>query len=104
MSGDRNPFGIWPVPTPFTLGAATVISASLITGQNSSLRGVVTAQITEHVYDAATGRTLLVPQGSRLPVNAACRRRAYEIRSCLEYWVTRGKRASPILGSWRKRR
>jgi type IV secretion system protein VirB10 len=46
--------------------AGTVISASLVTGLNSDLPGFVIAAVTEHVYDTATGRHLLVPQGTRL--------------------------------------
>jgi type IV secretion system protein TrbI len=53
-------------PAPYTLGAGTIIAASLITGLNSDLPGLVTAQVTENTYDSATGRFLLVPQGSRL--------------------------------------
>ena len=43
-----------------------MISASLITGLRSDLPGLVTAQVTERVYDSATGRILLIPQGARL--------------------------------------
>ncbi len=43
-----------------------MISASLITGLRSDLPGLVTAQVTERIYDSATGRILLVPQGARL--------------------------------------
>jgi len=46
--------------------AGSIISASLITGLNSDLPGLVTAQVTENAYDSVTGRTLLIPQGSRL--------------------------------------
>jgi type IV secretion system protein VirB10 len=46
--------------------AGTVIAASLITGLNSDLPGLVTAQVTENVHDSVTGRALLIPQGSRL--------------------------------------
>lgn len=53
-------------PSPFTLSAGSVISASLITGLRSDLPGFVTAQVTERVYDSATGRILLIPQGARL--------------------------------------
>ncbi len=52
--------------SPWTLHAGTVISASLITGFESDLVGIVTAQVTEHVYDTVTGKTVLIPQGSRL--------------------------------------
>ena len=52
--------------SPYQLMAGTIISASLITGINSDLPGVVMAQVTENIYDTVTGYTLLVPQGARL--------------------------------------
>lgn len=52
--------------SPWTLSAGSIIAASLITGLNSDLPGLVTAQVTENVYDSATGRTVLIPQGSRV--------------------------------------
>ena len=52
--------------SPHVLSAGSVIAGSLITGLNSDLPGLVTAQVTENVYDSPTGRILLVPQGSRL--------------------------------------
>ena len=50
----------------YMLTAGTVIAGSLITGIRSDLPGLVTAQVTENVFDSATGRILLVPQGARL--------------------------------------
>nr|RAW03723.1 conjugal transfer protein TraI [Aerococcus urinae] len=52
--------------SPYMLQAGAVIPASLITGLRSDLPGQVTAQVTEDVYDSPTGKTLLIPQGSRL--------------------------------------
>ncbi len=52
--------------SPYQLMAGTIISASLVTGLNSDLPGKVIAQVTENVYDTATGAHLLVPQGARL--------------------------------------
>jgi len=52
--------------SPYELLAGTVIPAALITGINSDLPGMVTASVTENVYDTVTGRHLLIPQGSRL--------------------------------------
>lgn len=49
-----------------TIQAGTLIPASLVTGLNSDLPGHVVAQVTEPVFDTATGNHLLVPQGSRL--------------------------------------
>ncbi|MDQ1153460.1 TrbI/VirB10 family protein [Brevundimonas sp. SORGH_AS_0993] len=52
--------------SPYQLMAGSVIAASLITGLNSDLPGLVTAQVTETVHDTVTGRIVLIPQGSRL--------------------------------------
>jgi type IV secretory pathway VirB10-like protein len=43
-----------------------VIPASLVTEISSESPGPVMAQITQAIYDSATGRTLLIPQGARL--------------------------------------
>lgn len=52
--------------SPAILQAGAVIPAALITGIRSDLPGLVTAQVTQNVYDSPTGRLLLIPQGSRL--------------------------------------
>ncbi|MBY8829191.1 TrbI/VirB10 family protein [Hephaestia mangrovi] len=64
--GDVNPHALAPLASPYTLSAGSVIAASLITGLRSDLPGLVTAQVTENVYDSATGHLLLIPQGARL--------------------------------------
>jgi type IV secretion system protein TrbI len=61
-----NPHALEQPVSPYQLMAGTVIAASLISGLNSDLPGVVLAQVTEPVYDSVTGRTLLIPQGARL--------------------------------------
>lgn len=65
-SGETNPHALTPAASAWTVQAGSVIAASLITGLNSDLPGLVTAQVTENVYDSVTGQALLVPQGSRL--------------------------------------
>ncbi|MVZ98149.1 TrbI/VirB10 family protein [Sphingorhabdus sp. IMCC26285] len=52
--------------SPSILQAGSVIPAALISGIRSDLPGLVTAQVTQNVYDSPTGRTVLIPQGSRL--------------------------------------
>lgn len=64
--GPTNPHALAPALSPYTVSAGSVIAASLITGLRSDLPGLVTAQVTERVYDSATGRILLIPQGARL--------------------------------------
>lgn len=64
--GDVNPHAVMQVPSPYTLSAGSVISASLITGIRSDVPGLVTAQVTENTYDSPTGRIVLIPQGARL--------------------------------------
>jgi type IV secretion system protein TrbI len=44
----------------------TVIPASLVTDLNSESPGPVIAQVTQTIYDSATGRIALIPQGARL--------------------------------------
>jgi type IV secretory pathway VirB10-like protein len=44
----------------------TVIPASLITDLNSESPGPVIAQVTQTIYDSASGRIALIPQGARL--------------------------------------
>lgn len=61
-----NPHGLEQPVSPYEVMAGTVIAASLITGLNSDLPGLVIAQVTEDVYDTVTGETLLIPQGARL--------------------------------------
>ena len=64
--GSLNPHSLSAPVSPYVLSAGSVISASLITGLRSDLPGLVTAQVTERVFDSATGRIELIPQGSRL--------------------------------------
>jgi type IV secretion system protein TrbI len=61
-----SPDRVQPPASPYVLQAGAVIPASLITGLRSDLPGQVTAQVTEDVYDSPTGKSLLIPQGSRL--------------------------------------
>lgn len=63
---DVNPHALTRAVSPYTLSAGSVIAASLLTGINSDLPGFITAQVTQNAYDSVTGRTLLIPQGSRL--------------------------------------
>jgi len=64
--GDINPHLLKSPTSPNMLMAGSVIAASLVTGLNSDLPGLVIAQVTQNAYDSATGRILLVPQGARL--------------------------------------
>ena len=64
--GIYNDHALQTPSSPYEVLAGAIISASLITGLNSDLPGEVTAQVTENVYDTATGKILLIPQGSRL--------------------------------------
>jgi type IV secretion system protein TrbI len=62
----RSSHALQTPSSPYQVMAGTFISAALITGINSDLPGKVLASVTEPVYDSATGRFLLIPQGSRL--------------------------------------
>jgi type IV secretion system protein VirB10 len=68
-SGGQNPYAAGRVESavsPNEVKAGTVIPATLITGVNSDLPGQLVAQVSRNVYDTATGRRLLIPQGARL--------------------------------------
>ncbi|CAB3755820.1 TrbI/VirB10 family protein [Paraburkholderia humisilvae] len=55
-----------PAATPFEIKAGWVIPAALECGLNSDLPGQTCARVIENVYDTATGKYLLIPQGSKL--------------------------------------
>jgi type IV secretion system protein VirB10 len=55
-----------PASNERVLFPGTVIPASLVTDLNSESPGPVIAQVTQTVYDSATGRIALIPQGARL--------------------------------------
>jgi type IV secretion system protein VirB10 len=63
---ETSPHRLVEPVSPWTVQAGSIISASLITGLNSDLPGLVTAQITTNVHDSVTGRAVLIPQGSKL--------------------------------------
>jgi type IV secretion system protein VirB10 len=50
----------------YEIKTGTVIPGIMISGVNSDLPGTLIAQVSQSVYDTATGRSLLIPQGSRL--------------------------------------
>lgn len=52
--------------TPYTLRTGAVIPGVMVSGINSELPGQIIGQISEDVYDTATGRYLLIPQGTKL--------------------------------------
>lgn len=62
----------WLLPQERTMGmeyqlvTGTVIPGAMISGVNSDLPGVITAQVTQDVYDSTYGTHLLIPQGSKL--------------------------------------
>ncbi|MGY5810129.1 IncP-type conjugal transfer protein TrbI [Rhizobium sp. LEGMi198b] len=60
------PNKVVPEMSPYELKRGSVIPATLITGLNSDLPGRITAQVSQNVYDSATGYRLLIPQGAKL--------------------------------------
>lgn len=60
------PNSVVPQISPFGLKRGSVIPATLVTGINSDLPGRITAQVSQNVYDSATGHRLLIPQGAKL--------------------------------------
>ncbi|MEC9462287.1 MAG: IncP-type conjugal transfer protein TrbI [Pseudomonadota bacterium] len=71
FNADLKEFGYLPnrvVPqlSPYELKRGSVIPATLMSGINSDLPGRITAQVSQNVYDSATGHRLLIPQGTKL--------------------------------------
>ena len=60
------PKAVVPAQLPFELKRGSVIPATLITGINSDLPGRISAQVNHPIYDSATGRHLIIPQGTKL--------------------------------------
>jgi type IV secretion system protein VirB10 len=52
--------------SPYEVSMGTVIPAVMISGVNSDLPGELIAQVSQDVWDTATGRILLIPQGAKL--------------------------------------
>jgi len=61
-----NRYALQTPASPYELLAGTIIPASLITGINSDLPGLVIAQVTEDIFDSVTGSYLLLPRGSKI--------------------------------------
>jgi type IV secretion system protein VirB10 len=51
---------------PLEIKTGAVIPSVMVTGINSDLPGNIIAQVSQNVWDTATGRQLLIPQGSKL--------------------------------------
>ena len=61
-----SPHRLMAATARFSLHPGAIIPASLVTAINSEAPGPVIAQVTQGVYDSATGDWLLIPQGARL--------------------------------------
>ena len=51
--------------SPLEIKTGTIIPATMVDGINSDLPGDLTSQVSENVYDTATGQHLLIPQGTK---------------------------------------
>lgn len=70
----------------YVVSAGSTIAAALITGLSSDLPGQVVAQVTEDVFDSASGRTRLIPQGTRL-IGTYDARVSYGQSRALVVWI-----------------
>jgi type IV secretion system protein VirB10 len=55
-----------PPASRYELKAGSIINGVMMGGINSDLPGTILGQISEHVYDTASGGHILIPQGSRM--------------------------------------
>lgn len=69
----------------YEIKAGWVIPATMEHGINSDLPGIITARVTQNVWDTATGRFLMVPQGAQL-VGTYDSQVAYGQNSLLVVW------------------
>ena len=70
---EHGPLFAQPALMPqYALRRGSIIPAVTVRGLNSDLPGQLTVQVTQDVYDTATGQNLLIPKGTRLvgPYNA----------------------------------
>lgn len=61
-----NTHDLLPPLSPYEVKAGAVIPAALLTAVDTAREGPVVATVSENVFDTVTGRSLLIPQGSRL--------------------------------------
>ena len=52
--------------SPYEIKTGTLIPGVMISGINSDLPGLIKGQVRENIYDTATGKHLLIPQGTTL--------------------------------------
>ena len=60
------PNRVVPQQSTYELKRGSIIPATLISGINSDLPGRISAQVSQNVYDSATGHRLLIPHGAKL--------------------------------------
>lgn len=66
QNSSETPISVESAPqNPNTIFQGSIIPAVLNTGLNSDVPGMVTATSTSNVYDSITGRTLIIPRGTK---------------------------------------
>ena len=63
---ETNPHLVREAISPYEVTAGMIVPAVLVTQGDSDLPGLMTGRVRENVYDSATGRHLLIPQGTTL--------------------------------------
>ncbi|WP_425288239.1 TrbI/VirB10 family protein [Pectobacterium betavasculorum] len=78
----RNPGNLTLPASPYQVVGRKAVAGALVTGIKSDLPGDVIATVTGPVYDTATGKFLLIPQGSRILGNYNSQVRAAARAEC----------------------
>jgi type IV secretion system protein VirB10 len=63
---ETNPHLVRQPISPYEVTAGMIVPAVLVTQGDSDLPGLMTGRVRENVYDSATGRHLLIPQGTTI--------------------------------------
>lgn len=66
LNGGKNVGRLTPSRSAFAITQGTIIPAVLLSKINSDLPGPILGRVSENIFDSKTGKSLIIPQGSKL--------------------------------------